>query len=56
MICDRCQDPILEGQGYREYTIDSPSGAGATVVIHNADCQGVPSQSYPAVLDGSLRH
>lgn len=56
MICDRCQEPILKGQTYREYPIDSPSGAGTTVVIHKADCRAVPSQSYPAVRDARLWH
>jgi hypothetical protein len=48
MICDRCQEPILKGQGYRTYPIDSASGAGTTVVMHKQTCQPVPSQTAPS--------
>lgn len=50
MICNRCQDPILKGEGYRPYPIDSPSAAGTTVYIHERPCRPVPSQTSPSGL------
>lgn len=48
MMCDRCGDPIRPGEETRKYSIDSASGAGATVTLHKELCKRPPSQTYPS--------
>lgn len=39
MMCDRCSNPIGEGELYEEIPIDRPTGAGVTVVLHKELCK-----------------
>ncbi|WP_371579496.1 hypothetical protein [Streptomyces sp. NBC_01314] len=55
MFCDRCQKPIKPDDEYQEHTPDSASGVAPAAVTHKPLCRSVPSQSYPAVLDGRRR-
>ncbi|MFF3326097.1 hypothetical protein [Streptomyces sp. NPDC002889] len=42
MICARCQQPIHPGEEYVELDKFSASGAGANLVVHEADCPRPP--------------
>jgi hypothetical protein len=47
MICERCQQPIKQGEGHTTFTPDSGSTATPTVYMHRRDCRPVPHQSAP---------
>jgi len=50
MICARCNKPIREDEPSQTYGIDSPSGPGATVVVHARLCKKPPTQTSPSGL------
>lgn len=47
MICERCQQPILEGEARTTFTPDTGSSVTPTVYMHRRDCRPVPHQSAP---------
>jgi hypothetical protein len=40
-------DRLVEGEPYISYPIESASGPGATVYLHDAECPRVPIQTAP---------
>jgi hypothetical protein len=46
-ICARCDQPIRDGEPYDEVDKFSPSGAGATLLVHRELCERPPTQTAP---------
>lgn len=55
MLCDRCDKPISRGQAYDTMPIDSGSGPGGTVNLHQRLCTPPPHQTAPARPMGAIR-
>lgn len=48
MMCDRCGEPIRQGEKFTTYTKTSASGGGTTVTLHGRLCVKPPTQTYPS--------
>lgn len=47
MMCDRCNQPIRQGQAYDEIPIAAPTGPGSTVYLRKELCERDLRQTAP---------
>lgn len=52
-MCDRCHQPILDGEEFEVRPVMSPSGPGNNVILHKRLCQRPPTQTSPASPSGA---